>query len=124
MSAGQWSRRLRGGTEHGFATAELAVALPSLVLVVAAGLTAVAAVTAQLACVDAARAGARAAARGEPDAIVRARATAAAPRDSTVTVDRSDGLVAVRVRTSVAGGLLPPLRIDASATAADEATVE
>ena len=111
-------------TDDGFATAELAVALPSLVLVVAAGLTAVAAVTAQLACVDAARAGARAAARGEPDAVVRARATAAAPRDSAVTVDRADGLVAVRVRSAVAGGLLPELRVDASAVAADEASLE
>ena len=52
--------------DGGMATAELAVVLPVLVLLVAAGLTAISVLLAQLRCVDGAREAARAAARGEP----------------------------------------------------------
>ena len=50
--------------DGGMATAELAVVLPTLVLVIAVGLTMVSVVLAQVRCVDAAREAARAAARG------------------------------------------------------------
>ena len=52
-------------------TAEAAVALPVLVLVLAGAMAAVAVLGAQLRCVDAAREGVLAAARGESDATVR-----------------------------------------------------
>ncbi|MDP9241529.1 MAG: pilus assembly protein, partial [Actinomycetota bacterium] len=52
-------------SDGGSVTAELATALPVLVFLLAVALGAVGAVTAQLRCVDAAREGARAAARGE-----------------------------------------------------------
>src|SRR5205085_12627019 len=64
--------------QRGSVTAEFGVALPAFVLVLALGLGAVAAATAQLRCVDAARAGARAVARGETVAAAIAAARAAA----------------------------------------------
>ncbi len=72
--------------ERGAVSAEAALALPVLVLVagvlVALGHVAVA----QVRCVDAARAAARLAARGEPASEVHARARVAAPAGAAVTV--------------------------------------
>ena len=53
--------------EAGMVTAETAVVLPVLLLVLVCAVAAVTVVGAQLRCVDAAREGARAAARGETD---------------------------------------------------------
>ncbi len=61
-------------------TAETAVVLPVLLLVLAAVVAAVLVVGAQLRCVDAAREGARAAARGEDPAAVQALVARVAPR--------------------------------------------
>ena len=108
-------------------TAELALALPSLVVALALALWAVSAVSAQVRCVDAARSAARAAARGEPDAAVEAAARAAAPAGATVTVARAAGLVEVDVAVHVhplpggPGARLPALTVHAAATAPDEA---
>jgi hypothetical protein len=55
----------RGTGDRGSATAELAAAMPVLILLLLAGLTAVGAAWTKLQCVDAAREGARAAARGD-----------------------------------------------------------
>ena len=66
-STGPWRRR-----DAGMVTAETAVVLPVLLLVLAGAVAAVTVVGAQLRCVDAAREGARAAARGEDVATVRA----------------------------------------------------
>ncbi|MEU7821429.1 hypothetical protein [Catellatospora sp. NPDC049133] len=52
-------------TDRGSATAELAVALPAVVLLLVTGIGAVAAVTVKLGCVAAARDAALAAARGD-----------------------------------------------------------
>lgn len=87
--------------DGGFATAELAVALPVLVLLFALLLWGIAAITAQLRCVDAARIGARAAARGEGEARTVALARAAAPAGARVLVTRSGQRVTVRVAASV-----------------------
>jgi hypothetical protein len=65
-------------------TAELAVGLPALVVVLAVALFAQAAVTAQLRCVDAAAVAARLLARGESGALARSTALAAAPSDATL----------------------------------------
>ena len=99
-------------------TAETAVVLPVLLLVLAGAVAAVTVVGAQLRCVDAAREGARAAARGEDVATVRALVLRAAPAGMTVSVvhDGED------VRVGVSGRITPlgpvPLSVGVSAEAA------
>jgi len=103
-------------------TAEAAVVLPVLVFVLVAALAAVSVVTAQMRCTDAAREGARAAARGEAPAMVRQIASSSAPEGSTVTVTRTGESATVEVRASVAllPGLGPSVTVSDSATAALE----
>lgn len=105
--------------DRGSATAELAVGLPALLLLLLAGLTAVGAVTAKLQCVDAARDAALAASRGEPGTEAGRRA---APAGAEVTVTGSGGTVTATVRAPVPllGGRLPGLRVTAIAVAATE----
>ena len=108
--------------DRGVATAEVAVALPALVVLVAAGMTAVSVLTAQLRCVDAAREAARAAARGEDAAIVRSLAERSGPAGSEVQVTSGGQEVEVTV-SAVAdsvGELLPAVRVRASAVALRE----
>lgn len=108
--------------ERGVATAEVAVALPALVVLVAAGMTAVSVLTAQLRCVDAAREAARAAARGEDAAIVRSLAERSGPDDADVQVTTSGQEVEVTVSAEAdsVGGLLPAVRVHANAVALRE----
>jgi Flp pilus assembly protein TadG len=105
-------------------TAELAVALPSLVVVLGVVLAVGQLMTAQLGCIDGARAAARLAARGEPVGRVRAAMAAAAPSGATMTVTRGGGEVRVRVTAAVRIPLpaLPAVAVAASAVAADETT--
>lgn len=112
------SARRDGGT----ATAELAVVLPVLVLLVVTAMTAVSVLVAQLRCVDAAREGARAAARGEPATAVQAAAGRGAPPGATVDVagEEEDVRVTVSARAGVAGGLLPEFSVTATAVAVRE----
>lgn len=77
-------------------------------VVLALVLWAVAAVTAQLACVDAARTAARAMARGEQEPAVRAAAQQAAPSSASVSIGRSGDLVVAEVSAQV-GVTLPAL---------------
>ncbi len=91
-------RRRRPGRDRGAFTAELAAGLPALMLLLFAGLTAVDAVTTKGRCVDAARAGALAAARGEAG---RAAAARVAPPGATVTVVPEGEAVRVVVRCPV-----------------------
>ncbi|WP_243719368.1 TadE family type IV pilus minor pilin [Actinomadura sp. 7K534] len=105
------------------ATAEIAVALPALVLVTAIALWGLTAASVQLTCTDAARTGARAAARGESLAAVRERVAEAVPNGATVRV-RQDGAtvhvdVSVPVKPPAAAGL-PPLTVQAHVAAATE----
>jgi Flp pilus assembly protein TadG len=80
-------------------TAEVAAALPTLILVVLAAVWAVVLAITQLRCADAAREAARAAARGEDAAIVREVAEEVAPEGATVKLDSStDGMLTVEVR--------------------------
>jgi Flp pilus assembly protein TadG len=104
------------------ATAEVAVALPALVLLVAAAMTAVSVVTAQLRCVDAAREAARSAARGESAAVVRSLAERSAPVGSAVHVTSGGPEVEATVSALAdpVGGLLPSFRVHASAVALRE----
>jgi len=112
----------RVSSDRGSVTAEFAVALPAVVAVLAVLLSAVAAATAELRCVDAARAGARAAARGETPSVAVAAAKAAAPSGATIRLQRDGDSVRVEVRGRVsllgpigAGRLGVPVRAIASA---------
>lgn len=112
-----------GCADRGAITAETAVALPALVFVLVIGVWGVTAVGAQVACIDAARAGARAAARGEPVAAVRAEVRRAAPQGASVEIHRDPQLTRVVVHVTVGppgAAVFPPLTLRAQATGATE----
>ncbi|MFI1971563.1 hypothetical protein BLA24_16795 [Streptomyces cinnamoneus] len=90
-------------SDDGYVTAETAVVLPTLTLLALALVWALMAAAAQIQCVDAARAGARAAARSDPPATAVAAARAAAPRGARVGLAREGDLVRVRVESRAAG---------------------
>lgn len=134
MSASEhsWHHRYRrhrrlccgGAAEAGYATAETAVVLPAMVLLSAMLLWGVLAAAAQIRCVDAARIGARAAARGDGDAEALAAARQAAPSGADVTVERGARTVRVAVTVPFGGpgrlaGALT-VRLSAEAVAARE----
>ncbi|WP_346621452.1 TadE family type IV pilus minor pilin [Blastococcus montanus] len=98
-------------------TAETAVVLPVLLLVLAAAVAAVTVVGAQLRCVDAAREGARAAARGEETATVTGWAGRVAPDGARTTVTGAAGEVRVRVSAEVAPLGPVPWRVTVTAEA-------
>jgi len=79
------------------ATVELAVAMPSVLVVLGLGLTALTAGTDQVRCVDAARATARLAARGEtvPQAVTAGRRLAPAGSELVVTTGATEVTVVV-----------------------------
>ncbi|WP_088320911.1 TadE family type IV pilus minor pilin [Kineosporia sp. R_H_3] len=87
--------------ERGTVTAETALALPAVVLVLGLVLGVVEVGGAQVRAVDAARAAARRAARGDSPGAVLAAARALAPAGATVSVGRSGGSVTVTVSAAV-----------------------
>ncbi|TNC17554.1 pilus assembly protein TadE [Georgenia sp. 311] len=100
--AGRRPHRPRAREERGSVTAELALLLPAVVVVLLVCLTLGAAVLGQVRCADAARAAARAAAIGEPAAVVAAVARELAGPEADVTVAEDGGWVEVRVSRQVA----------------------
>ncbi|MBE3075683.1 MAG: hypothetical protein IMZ75_12200 [Actinobacteria bacterium] len=109
--------------EDGLVTAEFAVVLPAVVLVLALSLGALGLALDQVRCVDAARTGARAAARGDSYGAVILVASRAAPPEALVSMATSGDLVRVSVVSPprVAGSLLPAwLRASSTASAARE----
>lgn len=104
--------------DSGAVTAELALALPAVVLVVAVVLVTLAAGGLQLRAADAARTGARLAALGLDDAEVVARVERVLP-GAKVRVLRDLPWVEVTVSAAAAGGWLTsgPLPVRSSATA-------
>ncbi|MET7858823.1 TadE family type IV pilus minor pilin [Streptomyces sp. NPDC005318] len=90
--------------------------IPVLLLFALALVWALMAAAAQIRCVDAARAGARAAARSEPEAQVLAVARSAAPDRARVHLERAGELWRVRVDAQAPG--LGPLALTLSAQAA------
>ncbi|WP_352240207.1 TadE family type IV pilus minor pilin [Microbispora sp. NBRC 16548] len=109
--------------ERGSVTAETAVALPALVVVLTASLWAVTIVGAQLRCVDAARAGARAAARGEAAEEVSAAVLRLAPEGAMVSIRVGADTTRVEVIATVRPPFrspLPPARLRAAAVSATE----
>ncbi|MFE2058860.1 TadE family type IV pilus minor pilin [Streptomyces sp. NPDC059446] len=119
------SEARRGGRrgDSGAVTAEAAMALPVLVAFVLALVWALVAAADQIRCVDAARAGARAAARSEPEEAVRAVAREAAPGRARVVVERAGELWRVRVEAPTPGPGSLALTLSAEAVALAEDTV-
>jgi hypothetical protein len=89
---------LLGVRERGTVTAETAVVLPALAVLLVLCMWAIGAVGQQLECIDAARTGARAMARGESPASVQAAVRRSAPADSVISVRVVRGLAIVQVR--------------------------
>jgi Flp pilus assembly protein TadG len=102
--------------DRGSITVEAALALCSLVAVLALVLAAVSAVAAQLRCIDAAREAARLTARGEP-ARAEDIARRIAPRGAVVAVTVRGDEVTARVSANPAAGLLPGVNVGAEAAA-------
>lgn len=108
------------GTARGAYTAELAVGLPSLLFVLACALLGVGVADGSLRCQDAARAGARALARGEPKQAVKAAAKDAAPEGANIQLRRSAGTAEVRCRATVSMFGLHTFTVKARAVSAVE----
>ena len=108
----------------GSVTAETAVLLPVLLVVLAAAISVLACVAAQLRCVDAARSAARVAARGDAPDLVRGTAERLAPPGATVslvsTVDTVEVVVSARVRPLGSALRLPTVGVSGSAVAGRE----
>jgi hypothetical protein len=110
-------------SDDGYVTAETAVVVPALALLFGMLLWGVMAAAQYIQVVDGARAGARAAARDEEPAGVRAAVLSAAPEGATVRAARQGDLVRVRVtaRSSGPGPLAVSLSADAVGMAEDVA---
>ncbi|NGO67124.1 TadE family type IV pilus minor pilin [Streptomyces boncukensis] len=105
-------------------TAEAAVVIPALVLLAAMLMWGVMASAARIQCVDGARAGARAAARGESPEGVRAAVRSAAPDGARTETRREGDLVRVTVRARTAGPGPLSVGLTEQAVALREATAE
>ncbi|MCX5195939.1 pilus assembly protein [Streptomyces sp. NBC_00249] len=118
------SERNRPGIgDRGYVTAEAAVVIPALVLFAALLVWALMAAAAQIRCVDAARAGARAAARSEPAEAAAGAARSAAPPGAEVEVERSGDLWRVTVSAPAPGPGGLRVRLGARAVALAEDSV-
>ncbi|MFN2538118.1 MAG: TadE family type IV pilus minor pilin [Mycobacteriales bacterium] len=107
--------------DDGYATAEAAIALPALVVVLGLAVGAVVVVGGQLRCVDAARAAARVAARGDDDAAAARAALEVAPPGARVRVAHEGRDVQVTVAVTMrAGRWLPGFPLIARATSEAE----
>ncbi|WP_307865276.1 TadE family type IV pilus minor pilin [Streptomyces montanisoli] len=98
--------------------------IPGLVAFAMALVWALMAAAAQIQCVDAARAGARAAARSEPEAAALDAARSVAPEGAKVTMDRHGDLWHVEVAAPVPGPRALALKLSAEAVAAAEDTAQ
>jgi TadE-like protein len=114
--------RRRPGRDRGSFTAELAAGLPALIMLLLAGLTAVAAVTAKGQCVDAAREGALAGARGG-EAVAAADRIAPAGADVAIEKGQDSVTAVVRAPVRLLGAHLPVITVTGRAVAAREPDV-
>jgi hypothetical protein len=111
--------------QRGMVTAEFAVVLPAVVLVLALSLGALGLAWDQIRCVDAASSGVRAASRGDSPGAVILVAGRAAPPGAVVSVGTSGDIVSVSVvsRPRVAASLLPAwVRASSTASGARESS--
>jgi len=108
-------------------TAEIATALPALVVIAAGLLFVIGAVGAQLRCGDLSREAARQLARGQDEATVSREVLAGAPPDARLRVSRAGGLVtaSITAHAPTPGALarLGSLAVSGSATALDETAI-
>ena len=102
--------------DRGMVTVEAALALCSLVVVLAMVLAAVSAVAAQLRCVNAAREAARLTARGEQDR-AEELARRIAPHGAVVAVTVHGDEITARVSANPVAALLPGIEVRAEAAA-------
>lgn len=107
----------RIGTERGAVTAEIAVVLPALVVLLALLLGTAHVGTVQLRIEEAARAGAREAMRGESSAVVEQTVQRLAGANASTQMGTSAGWTTVEVRAEVDGPLVGLLAITLEATA-------
>jgi hypothetical protein len=113
-----------GVRDRGMVTAELAVAVPVVLVVLALGLSAIRLGIDEVRCVDAARLAARALARGDSEGSARALAVTAGPPGASVVVGSTGAEVSATVSASrdLAGWRM--LIVRGSATAAKERVEE
>ena len=116
----RWPRHRRN--DAGYATAEAAAVLPVLLTVLALAVWVLVCVNAQLRCVDAARAAARVAARGDSVGTSVKAGRALAPPGAQVQIQLDGSQVRVEVTAQVRPfgavlRLLPAVRVDARALA-------
>lgn len=104
-------------TSRGSVTAEFAVALPALVVILVAVLTLAASATAQMRCVDAARVAARAVALGDEHTDIASAVRSTAGDRADLTVSTGTQWIEVEVSAPVVGGLLGGVSWRASGTA-------
>ncbi|MFJ6696374.1 TadE family type IV pilus minor pilin [Streptomyces sp. NPDC091272] len=123
MSSSETATQSRAQGDSGYVTAEAALALPVLMLFGLALVWALMAASAQIQCVDAARVGARAAARQEPRAATEAAVRQAAPDGAKVGFRREGDLVRVLVEAPAPGPGRLGLALRAEAVALAEETV-
>jgi hypothetical protein len=107
----------RSSAQRGAVTAEFAVGLPVVVLLLLAVLTVGAASGAHLRVLDAARAGARAVAIGQSEAEVRGVVTQLGGAESTMMLRRDGQWVTVEVVMPVGGGWFSRMPFHASGAA-------
>ncbi|MEU4212156.1 TadE family type IV pilus minor pilin [Streptomyces sp. NPDC026206] len=110
-------------SDGGYVTAEAAMVLPALMLFALTLIWGLMAAAAQIQCVDAARAGARAAARSDPPSAAVAAARSAAPPGALVGLAREGDLVRVRVQARAAGPGPLAVRLSGEAVALAEESV-
>jgi Flp pilus assembly protein TadG len=104
--------------DRGSVTVETAIGIGLLAVVLAMCLAGIGCAVAAVRCTDAAREGARLAARDDPDAAEVARRMA--PADAQVGLERTGDTVTVTVAAAPLGGLLPGVRVSGRAVAAVE----
>jgi hypothetical protein len=108
-----------GARDQGMVSAELAAAVPALLVVLVLAMSAVRLGIDEVRCVDAARLAARALARGEPEGSARALAVRAGPPGLTLAMSATGQEVVVKVlATRELAGLA--LTVAGSATARRE----
>ena len=112
--------------DRGSVSAELAVVLPVLMVVLAIAVWVLAAVSGQLRCADAAGTGVRLAARGESRVAVESAVAATAPRGATVQVvergEQVEVAVSVHLRPFGSRVRLPGVQVSGTAVALREET--